>query len=199
MTSWTVAAGIFLTGLFIFPLAFSPPVDNVFLFGARAARDGCLHLPLHLHPGGVSHIGAVVWAGLCQHVLEGGGRLGAVLCGLPGATAPRSVRRGVHGSGLLPGGSCSHVHPDRDAGRSLLVEMAVGDETSEGQEAGTNLLPFWQRGQQPPEQLQRKSPDPGSPFSGHSSKHSDSSPRWDETQDGRTMLLQDATRHDHGH
>ncbi len=43
----TVSAGIFLTGLFILPLAFNPPVDTVFLFGARAAEMGaftCLYI-----------------------------------------------------------------------------------------------------------------------------------------------------------
>lgn len=43
----TVAGGIFITGLFILPLAFSPPVDTVFLFGARAAEMGaftCLYI-----------------------------------------------------------------------------------------------------------------------------------------------------------
>ena len=41
------AIGVLITGLFILPLAFKPPVDTVFLFGARALETGafaCLYV-----------------------------------------------------------------------------------------------------------------------------------------------------------
>ena len=42
-------------------------------------------------------------------------------------------------------------------------------------ETGTSLLPFWQQGRKPPEQLQPRSPTADSPFSRRSSEHSNSS------------------------
>lgn len=41
------AAGVLITGLFILPLAFNPPLDTAFLFVARAlgtASFGCLYV-----------------------------------------------------------------------------------------------------------------------------------------------------------
>ncbi len=62
---------------------------------------------------------------------------------------------------------------------ALQVEGCGEEDGGEkGGEAGLTLLPSWQRSRKVQEQLQRRSPDPSSPFSGRSSDHSNSSGHW---------------------
>ncbi|KAK9841410.1 hypothetical protein WJX74_005255 [Apatococcus lobatus] len=196
----TVAGGIFVTGLFILPLAFNPPVDTVFLFGARAAEMGAftslyIYTP-EAYPTAVRSFGLGI-ANMCS-------RVGAVLAPFFAVYLVRqhlaSFVEVFMAASCFLAAAAGLCIPIETAGRSLLGDAEGGAPVKDrGQDSGTSLLPFWQQqGRKPPEHLQRRSPTADSPFSGRSSEHSNSSNHWQEGQDGRAMLLRDAARHDHG-